>query len=152
MLNWAAKNNLCASLSVKISGFESKLRVAPKPGPIDQKQITRIYNCIEDKYKLVFLLMADAGLRRNEALHLKREDVEFDSGLIFVKGKGSKERIVPVTTNRLKLELIKKVGTKGYLTLNPQTKKPYLTIRKALDRAAHKAGIDKHVYHPLSLV
>ena len=149
MLKWAAKKKLCAPLDFQIPFFEKKLTRAPKPRPITQQQITAIYNAIEPDYKLVFLLMADAGLRRNEALTLKRDDVEFDSGLIFVVGKGNKERIVPVTTDRLKPELIKKVDTTGYFTINPRTEKPYLTIRKALLRAADKAGVDKHIYHHL---
>lgn len=149
MLKWAARNKLCDPLPFTMPLFENKLTKAPKPRPITQEQITNIYHAIEEKYKLAFLLMADGGLRRNEALHLRREDVEYDSGLIFVTGKGSKERIVPVTTDRLKVELIKRVDTRGYYTLNPSTKKPYLTIRKALARAADKAGVDKNVYHHL---
>lgn len=146
MIKWAAKNKLCDPLHFQIPFFPKKLTTPKKPRPITQEQITSIYDHIEAEYKLPFLLMADAGLRRNEALHLQRSNIEYDSGLIFVTGKGNKERIVPVATNRLRLELIKKVDKKGYLTVNPRTKKPYLTIRKALLRAADKAGIDKNVH------
>ncbi len=52
-------------------------------------------------------------------------------------------------TDRLMTELLKKKNMKGWLTVNPTTKKPYLTIRKALLRAAQKAGIEKHLYHHL---
>lgn len=149
MIKWAARNHLCDKLHFDIPFFPKKQTRAPKPRPITQEQITAMYEAIEDRYKLAFLLMVDAGLRRNEALHLKRKDVEYDYGMIYVRGKGGKERIVPVATDRLRLELIKKVDTTGYFTVNPRTKRPYLTIRKALLRAADKAGIDKHVYHHL---
>lgn len=149
MLKWAKKKKLAPALVFQIPFYEKKHVTAKKPRPITQGQITAIYNAIEEQYRLVFLLMADAGLRRQEALRLRREDVEYDSGLIFVTGKGSKERIVPITTDRLREELDKRVDRKGWLTVNPQTEQPYTTIRKALERAAEKAGVDKHVYHHL---
>ncbi len=93
--------------------------------------------------------MADTGMRRNEALTLTREQVEFENGIIFVIGKGSKERIVPITTDRLMMELRAKEQVKGWLSVNPLTKRPYLTIRKALIRAAEQAGLGKHLYHHL---
>lgn len=149
MLKWAAKMKLCSPLPFAIEGFDSSKTTAPKPRPISQEQISKIYAAIDDKYKLVFLLMADAGLRRNEALHLERNNIEWDSQLIFLYGKGSKERIVPITTERLRLEVEKRLDAKGYLAFNPSTKKPYLSIRKALMRATEKAGVDKHVHHHL---
>ncbi|MCP4340807.1 MAG: tyrosine-type recombinase/integrase, partial [Desulfobulbaceae bacterium] len=106
----------------------------PKPRPLMPAQITAIYEAIEPEFKLVFLLMAYCGLRRNEAMHLIREQVELDSGVILVTGKGRKERIVRITTYRLMAELLKRKETKGWLTINPSTKRPYLNIRKALLR------------------
>ncbi len=149
MLKWAARSGLCDKLHFDIPFYPAKMTRAAKPRPISAEQITAIYEAIEPEYKLIFLLMSDAGLRRNEALQLKRDHVEYDSGLIFVTGKGSKERIVPISTNRLRVELIKVVYKSGYLSTNPRTGRPYLSIRKALLRAAEKAGIDKHIYHHL---
>lgn len=149
MLKWASAKKLCAPMPFTLKGFEAKKTRAPKPRPITQEQVTRIYEAIDDEYKLAFLLMADAGLRRSEALGLTRENVELDTGLIYVTGKGSKERIVPITTERLRRHLEEKRDVKGWLTVNPSTGRPYLTIRKALERAASIAGVDKHVYHHL---
>jgi site-specific recombinase XerD len=149
LLKWAAENDFCDPLPFAIPKFPSKMTKAPKPRPILPHQITEIYEVIEDEYKLVFLLMVDAGLRRLEAMTLTREQVEFESGIIFVTGKGSKERIVPITTDRLMLELLKKEETRGWLTVNKKTKRPYLTIRKALLRAAEKTKLGKHLYHHL---
>jgi integrase len=113
------------------------------------EQVTKVLDAIESEYRLIFLLMADAGLRRNEALHLRRDHVEFDHGVIFVTGKGSKERIVPITTDRLLAELEKRRDIEGWLSVNSNTKRPFLTIRKALMRAGKRAGIGKHLYHHL---
>ncbi len=149
MLKWAAQNDFCDPLLFDIPKFPGKMVKAPKPRPLMPAQITAMFEVIEEEYKLVFLLKADVGLRLEEAMTLTREQVEFDSGVIFVMGKGSKERIVPITTDRLMAELVKRKDVKGWLTVNPRTKKPYSDIKKALFRAAGKAGLDKHVYHHL---
>ncbi|CAG0993945.1 partial Tyrosine recombinase XerD, partial [Geobacteraceae bacterium] len=54
-------------------------------------------------------------------------------------------------TERLMDELKKATAgrTKGYLYTNPKTGKPYTGIRKALERAALKAGISDRIYHHL---
>lgn len=41
-------------------------------------------------------LLLDSGLRLSEAITLKTEDINFEKGYIKIKGKGRKERIVPV--------------------------------------------------------
>jgi len=48
-------------------------------------------------------LMLDTGLRANEALTLKREDVDLDNLLLRVKGKGGKHRAVPFSFAMRKL-------------------------------------------------
>lgn len=44
----------------------------------------------------IFALMIFAGLRKNEVLTLKFTDVDIENMTIFIKGKGNKERIIPV--------------------------------------------------------
>lgn len=46
-------------------------------------------------------LMYACGLRVSEIISIKIEDIRFDSGFIRIKGKGSKERIVPVSERAL---------------------------------------------------
>lgn len=48
-------------------------------------------------------LMLDTGLRANEALTLKRDDVDLDNLLLKVKGKGGKHRAVPFSFEMRKL-------------------------------------------------
>lgn len=44
---------------------------------------------------LAACLILDTGLRISEALHLRREDIDFDNLVLKVFGKGQKERLVP---------------------------------------------------------
>ncbi len=64
-----------------------------------------------DRDGLIILLMYASGLRVSELANLRISDIFFDAGFIKVKGKGSKERVVPVDTKTLKLieEYIKNI-------------------------------------------
>ncbi len=49
------------------------------------------------------LLLLDTGLRIDEALGLSRQDIDLDNLLVKVKGKGSKERVVPMSLDMRKV-------------------------------------------------
>ncbi len=42
-------------------------------------------------------LLIDTGCRINEALNLRKQDIDFDNLLIKVTGKGDKDRIIPIS-------------------------------------------------------
>ena len=50
----------------------------------------------DDRDGLIIRLMYAAGLRISEVINLKISDIMFDGGFLRVKGKGNKERFVPV--------------------------------------------------------
>lgn len=136
----------------KIKKFSGRLTRPPKPRPLSIDQVNALVAAIEPHYRLPLLLMTDTGLRRSEALTLHRRDVDLEKNLLFVTGKGDKERIVPIITERLRIEIRQAMAADNgteWLTINPKTKKPYLAIRKAIIRVADKAGIPQHVYHHL---
>lgn len=62
--------------------------------------------------KAIFELIYSSGLRRSEVTGLKITDVDFLAGVVKVFGKGSKERLVPVTDEALK-------ALKDYLATRP---------------------------------
>lgn len=45
---------------------------------------------------LIIALMLDCGLRKNEVVYLDCDNIHISQGVIKVKGKGQKERIVPI--------------------------------------------------------
>ena len=49
----------------------------------------------EKRIHTILMVIADTGLRVNEALTLERSRIDFDNLLMSVIGKGNKERIVP---------------------------------------------------------
>ncbi len=148
MINWAADNSYCNPLPFKIKKFPAKMTKPPTPRIPLPEEIQAMIEAIEPEYRTIFLLYYDAGCRREEALHLEKEDVRLNQHVIHIIGKGNKERIIEITTDRLYNALkdaCKKVNS-GWLFINPKTGKPYYSIRKALIRAAKEAGIEDRVY------
>ena len=72
------------------------------PKALSREEVRRILSVIPSTRKrdrLIFFLLYGAGLRVSELCNLKIGDVDFDRGLIVVRGgKGAKDRIVPVSS------------------------------------------------------
>lgn len=150
-LTWSAEHHHTDPLPFRIKKFPRNQTKAALAKPLHPDELNAVIAAIEPAYVPILLLMADLGLRRSEALTLTAESVDLKSGLIYVLGKGNKERLIPITSDRLRAALTaaKKQTPKGYLFTNPKTEKPWYTIRKALLRAAAAAGIERRVYHHL---
>ena len=100
-------------------------------------------------------LMYSAGLRVSEITNLRLNDIDIDEGFIRIKGKGSKERIVPLGSvaknilNRYLMEvrpkLVKKMNT-DYLFLNWRGGRlSRVSVWKIIKFYARKAGIKKEI-------
>jgi len=127
--------------------FRKRDTAAPMPIPLLPDELRQIINNLDGNVKTITMLMAYNGLRRNEAFNLQAQDVDINGGNITIRGKGNKWRVVPVVALEL-LEHLKAAKEKidiGCLLPNPETDKPYNDIRKAIRRAAAKAGITKHI-------
>lgn len=152
IIEWATENNYCQPLPFKIKFFPKKQTRAPIPIVHTIDEVQNIGDSINNKKKGLFYLLYDAGLRRTEAFTIKKEQVDLDSRLLRIIGKGGKERLVPILTERLYEELKEKADSvkSGYLYINPVTKKPYKDIRGALKAAAVRAGVEyKRINHHL---
>lgn len=147
MLKWAAEHGHCPELPFQIKGFAARQMKIPAPKVLTPRQVTKMYEVIEDEFKLIFLLMADMGLRASEATNAEVEWIDEYRNMIAVMGKGNKERILPYTTDRVEEEMDKKLEKviEGYLFINPRTKKPYGDMRKPITRAAKKIGLTRNI-------
>lgn len=76
--------------------------------------------------QLILQILYATGVRRSELLHLKEQHIDFSNQTIKVLGKGSKERLIPVSTELLKnirayIELKRGLGdimNREYLLVN----------------------------------
>ena len=101
------------------------------------------------KFKMIFLLLVDTGIRIDECCSILRDDIDLAARRIRVIGKGNKERWVPVspeTTHILRAYLADTPTDSIYL-FPSKRKKGYANpkaYRTSLHRACNRIGI-KHI-------
>lgn len=137
---------------IHIKNYTAKQTASKKPiRPLHREDITALVNAIEPKYRGILLAMTDAGLRISEARTLTVQQIDLRRRIIVIRGKGDKERIMVIASARLHQVLTEAIGQKkeGFLFVNGRTKKPYSSIKRALDRAAVLAGLDQRIHHHL---
>jgi integrase/recombinase XerC len=77
------------------------------PTFLTYEQVDRLFNLPDVETLLGFRdrtlmeLLYSSGLRVSEIAGLNRQDIQFEENLIRLRGKGKKERVVPVTANAL---------------------------------------------------
>jgi integrase/recombinase XerC len=101
--------------------------------------------------QVILELLYGSGLRVSELINLNREDIISDICLLKVKGKGGKERVVPMTKYALEAVqayLAMRSDTLPALLLNYQgSRLSVRSIRRIIDKLVQKADLDQHV-HP----
>jgi len=127
----------------------------PTITPYTPDEITRLLEQLNGDKRSIVMLYSYCGLRRTEALRLKCNQVDLSSGLLYVTGKGDKNRVVPIVGDALKQRL--KMHCQGkkptdWLFINPDSiknggePKPYLDIKKSIQNAARRASITKPIW------
>lgn len=146
-LKWTAENGYCPDMTFQIKGIPAKQTRSQAPITLTPRQLDKMYEVIEQDYKLLFLLMADMGLSRAEALNAAAEEIDEYHETISVMGKGNKERVLPWASNRFADEQKKTLDDRpgGYLSVNRRPGERYVQIPKVLDRAARNAGLKRLV-------
>ena len=75
------------------------------PAPLSYDQVLELFNQPDEstllgfRDRVILELFYSSGLRVSELVALNREDFDADNLLLLVRGKGKKERIVPITKN-----------------------------------------------------
>ena len=99
--------------------------------------------------QVIMELLYGSGLRVSELVGLNRENIDIDSKLIRVLGKGSKERVVPVTNfaiRAIEVYLGMRVDHNKSLLLNYQgTRLSDRSVRRILDKLVAKISLEQHV-------
>jgi len=146
MCSWMAlpEVDLAQPLHFKIKGYPAKDTKAPLPVVPGKRDVIWLIRNIERKFRPMLLIWYYGGLRKSELLPIKAEQINAAYWYMIVRGKGDKERIVPI--HRKIKYYIRKFAKSGYLFVNPKTKNPYVDISKNIKRAAIKAGLSQRVY------
>lgn len=118
------------------------------PAVLSKDEIKKMLNSTKNKkHKLVMELIYSSGLRLSECVNLKRDDLELNEGIGWVrKGKGSKDRMF-ILSERLKekLERYMDKSPGEYLFNGRNGKLSVRAIQKLVREAAKRADIKKNV-------
>ncbi len=108
-----------------------------------------------ERDKTIVMLLYGGGLRVSELVSLKVNDLFVDEGFVKVKGKGSKERLVPIgikTINQVSYYVesyrnkFAKPGSKNYLILNQRGGSlSRVSVFNLIKKLATEAGIKKAI-------
>jgi integrase/recombinase XerD len=137
-------------------GMRIRIRYAktPKTAPevLSKEEVRQLIGAIGNrKHQLLVSLMYGTGLRVSEAVSLKKQDIDLESGIGWVRhGKGDKDRpfIIPECLKHDISRMINEdrcylfAGRKGHLSVR--------SVQQIVDHAAKKAGISRHI-HPHTL-
>lgn len=101
--------------------------------------------------QVVLEVLYGSGLRVSELVQLNRLDMDSGAMLLRVRGKGGKERVVPLTRpalNSLKRYLSLRADNDPAVFLNSKgSRLTERSVRRILDKLVAQAGLGKHV-HP----
>jgi len=121
------------------------------PDPLDLQTTLKFLEAAKEEpfYYALFLCLYYAGMRKNEVLNLTWDDILFEWNLIRIrKAKMNKERFVPMAQILKEALLALKTSRQNIETLvfpSQRTGKPLVDIRKAIQRIAKKAGIERKI-------
>jgi len=121
------------------------------PDPLDLQSTLKFLEAAKEEpfYYALFLCLYYAGMRKKEVLNLTWDDILFEWNLIRIrKAKMNKERFVPMAQILKEALLALKTSKQNTETLvfpSPRTGKPLTDIRKAIQRIAKKAGIERKI-------
>jgi integrase len=139
---------LGAPLSFKIKGFKSAQVEPPAkiiPSRRDMLLFLRACNGDYRHYRPLFATAYYTGLRRAELFKLAGQKVDLQHEIILIKGKGGKQRTVPIL-RQLK-PYLKKNHAKGVLFVNKATGQAYDNMDWALERISASVGIPRLTMH-----
>lgn len=120
------------------------------PKVISENEVVRIIDAIDNiKHKVIITTIYSAGLRRSEIINLRKQDVDFDRNIIFIRGaKGKKDRITILSeANAVLLKMYIKKHSPNYWMFEGAERGQYneSSIGRILHYAVEKAGINKRI-------
>lgn len=112
----------------------------------------RLFQELPPHLKPIVVCALQTGLRRSNLLNLRWEQIDLEYGFIEIEkqeNKGHKEIRIPISTKLMKE--FEQIGFKkeGYVFINPETGKPFNTIRKGFLNACERAKINNFRFHDL---
>jgi len=101
------------------------------PNAISEEDARRLIAAADSPFeRAMLLLMLTAGLRRSEVGAIRLEDVDLENQALLVRGKGAKQRMVPLMPQAAE-------AIRSYLAIRPEADQPYLFLSPQGQRLAN---------------
>jgi len=101
------------------------------PNAISEDEAQQLIGAVESPFEgAMMLLMLTAGLRRSEVGAIRLEDVDLENQSLLVRGKGAKQRMVPLMPQTAE-------AIRNYLAARPEVDQPYLFLNPQGQRLAN---------------
>jgi len=116
-----------------------------------REEVRRLLQAASTEDEVLALnLLVYTGMRVSELASLRCEDVDLESGLVRVLGKGGKERVLVAPPHILPLlrRRVERLGGSGPLfpsPIDPMKPISYVTIERMLRRLARRAGLRRRI-------
>jgi len=148
-------------------GFETPRRLKTIPRFLTYEEVCAVLEAYEGNSPLslrnraLLEILYGCGLRISEAISLKSQDVHGDELFILVRGKGRKERLVPM--NRTAYHWLSRYGKEGREAILKGRTSPYIFVSQKgehltrqmafliLKKALLRAGLDPKRFSPHTL-
>lgn len=136
--------------SPKVYRLERPLKQKALPVVLNEEEIHLLFNSVDNiKHKLILMILYSAGLRRSELLNLRLGDLDFERGVVFVRGgKGRKDR-QSVLSRQLKplVDHYLEEYRPQELLFEGLDKQPYsaTSLQAILRKGLKRAGLKKHI-------
>jgi site-specific recombinase XerD len=145
-IRWGVESQYCSNLLPRTKPLPYK---RPLPQVLTPDEVMALIHAASPVGRVLLLCFYHGGMRKNEALALKWESVNFLRHTITIRGKGDKERVIPMTGSlEAGLHSMRLNTTDGYVF--PGAAGHLGDPRKMILSAKKNAGITKRV-HPHTL-
>ena len=146
IISWMVKNDYAVALPFK---FEQMPYSKPIPRPPTSSDVEAFLSQVKEPDKLAMcVLMFEAGLRFNEVVNLKWENVDLGQGVVSVLGKGAKWRAALLPGRVIEIIAPFKKDS-GLVFPSTKTGKAYTSFKTLFKAASRRAGIRE--IHPHGL-
>jgi len=121
---------------------------------LSSEEVRRLLDTAKPHLRPILIVLLNTGMRKNEALGLRWENVDFRKGFIYVgaqDSKSGKSRTIPMSSDILfeTLESLRAGAKSEFVFTNPETEKKYRDITTSFKTACDEAEIDGVTLHTL---
>lgn len=160
VIGWMVQRGYARPLPFKIEKLRHFRNIPqpPNPGEFDLffKEVKHglkeegISPYEREKKELLVLMIYETGLRWVEARHVRWENLRDDGRLYLGRTKTGEARYTVLSSATVQRLILHRPKTNsGYIFINPKTGQPYTTIRKLIQGAKQRAGVNIKGTHGL---